>query len=75
MRETTIKGQTLLLKRCALHKFRVTDVQNTRMIRLRVIKGPNTRDQGAFCAFHTFLVEVQINAGYIYTRDTCIITT
>jgi len=63
VRETTIKGQTLLLKRCALHKFRVTDGQNTRVIRLRVIEGPNVRDQDVFYAFHTFLVEVQTNAG------------
>ena len=35
----------------------------TRVIRLRVIQGPNARDQSAF---HTFLVEVQTNAGYIH---------
>ena len=28
---------------------------------------PNTRDQIAFCAFHSFLVEVQANAVYILT--------
>ena len=28
--------------------------------------GPNARDQIAFCTFHSFLVEVQINAGYIH---------
>ena len=33
----------------------------TRGIRLR-----NVRDQIAFCAFHSFLVEVQTNAGYIH---------
>ena len=27
----------------------------TRVIRLRVIEGPNARDQSAFCAFHAFL--------------------
>ena len=37
----------------------------TRVIRLRVLEGPNVRDQIAFCAFHSFLVEVQTNAGYI----------
>ena len=36
----------------------------TRVIRLRVIEGPNARDQIVFCAFHSFLVEVQTNAGY-----------
>ena len=30
------------------------------------MEGPNTRDQIAFCAFHSFLVKVQTNAGYIH---------
>ena len=34
----------------------------TRVIRLRVIEGPNVRDQIALCAFHSFLVEVQTSA-------------
>ena len=38
----------------------------TRMFILRVIEGPSTHDQTAFSAFHTFLVEVQTNAGYIH---------
>ena len=29
-----------------------------------MMEGPNGRDQSAFCAFHTFLVQVQTNAGY-----------
>jgi len=29
-------------------------------------KGANASDQIAFCAFHSFLVEVQTNAGYIH---------
>ena len=36
------------------------------MIRFCVIEGANVRDQIVFCAFHTFLVEVQMNAGYIH---------
>ena len=40
----------------------------TCMIRLRVIEGPNTRDQIVLCAFHSFLVEVQMNAGYIHVH-------
>ena len=48
----------LLLQRSALVK--------TRVIKLLVIEGPNARDQSAFCVFHTFLWEVQINAGYIH---------
>ena len=58
-----IEGQKLLLKRCSLPKFHATDGQNMSMIRLRVIEGPNTSDQVAFYAFHTFLVEVQTNTG------------
>ena len=34
-------------------------LSKTRMIRLWVIEGPNARDQIAFCAVHSFLVEVQ----------------
>ena len=45
----------------------------TRVIRLRVIEGPNAREQLTFC---TFLEEVQTNAGYIRaTRDACVVTT
>ena len=36
-----------------------------RVIRLRVIEGPNASHQIVLCAFHPFLVEVQTNAGYI----------
>ena len=37
-----------------------------RVIRLREVEGPNVRDQIAFCALHSFLVEVQMNAGYVH---------
>ena len=64
------KVKTFLLQRCALRKFHVIDGQNMRFtIRLRVIESPNASDQIAFCAFHSFhsfLVEVQMNAGYIH---------
>ena len=53
VRATTIAGQNALVYRCALRKFHVT-------------VGQNTHDQIAFCTFHTFLVEVQTNAGYIH---------
>ena len=36
------------------------------MIRIWVIEGANVRDQIVFCAFHTFLVEVQMNSSYIH---------
>ena len=32
----------------------------------RVIEGPNARDHIALCAFNSFLVEVQMNVGYIH---------
>ena len=65
MRATTIEGQNVLLQRCALREFHVTD-SKTSVTRLRVIEGSNALDQIAFCTFHTFVVEVQTNAGYIY---------
>ena len=34
----------------------------TRVIRIRVIEGPNAHDQIALCAFHSFLVKIQTNA-------------
>ena len=30
------------------------------------VESPNACDQIAFCAFHSFLVKVQTNAGYIH---------
>ena len=41
----------------------------TPVIRLQGVKGRNARDQIAFCAFHSLLVEVQANAGYIQVTD------
>ena len=38
----------------------------TRVIRLRVIEGPNVSDQITSRAFHSLLMEVQTNAGYIH---------
>ena len=55
----------LLLQRCTLRKFHLTDGQNTQHLITRV-KGQNARDQTALCAFHSFLVEAQMNAGYIH---------
>ena len=54
----------LLLHHCALQKFHMTDCQNTRD-QITRIESPIASDQTAFCAFHSFLVEVQTNAGYI----------
>ena len=36
------------------------------MIWLQMIEGRNAHDQIAFSAFHSFLVEVQMDAGYIH---------
>ena len=54
----------LLLHRCALRKFHLTDSQTTHD---QITRGPHVSDQIAFCQFHSFLVEVQTNAGYIHT--------
>ena len=63
MRATTIEGQNSWSKRfCVSFTWQMV---KTRVIRLLVIEGPSARDQSAFCAFHTFLMEVQTNAGYI----------
>ena len=42
-----------------------------RVIRVREVEGRNAGDQIAFCAFYSFLVEVQTNAGNAgYTQAT-----
>ena len=41
---------------------------------LRVIEGPDARDQIALRAFHSLLVEVPANAGYIHVTQ-CTIRT
>ena len=60
VRATTIEG---LLQCCALRKS-VTDGRNTRDQITSDIEGSFARDENAFCAFRTFLVEVQTNTGY-----------
>ena len=61
MRATTIKGQNAFL----VSRDRV----KTRVISLRVIEGPNARNQIALCAFYSLLVEFQTNAGYIHATN------
>ena len=58
---STVK--TLLLHRCALRKFHVTNSQNTRD---QITSASNARDQIELGAFLSFLVGVQMNAGYIH---------
>ena len=41
------------------------DGQNT-CDQITSVEGQNVHDQIAFCAFHSFLVEAQMNAGYIH---------
>ena len=65
---TTIGGPNAVKRFCSntllLRKFHLTDVQNTRD---QITRGRRSkRDQIAFYAFHSFLLEVQTNAGYIY---------
>ena len=55
----------LLQSVSALCRCLVTDGK-MRVIRLQVVEGRNARDQTAFCAFHSFLVEAQTNADYIH---------
>ena len=71
VRATTIEGQNSWWKRfwtsaalCVSVMWQMA--KKKRVIRLRVIEDRNARDQSAFCAFHTFLAEVQTNAGYIH---------
>ena len=64
------RAKHFLLQSWALPKFHMTDIQNVHdqicVIRFQVIEGPNAYNQIAFCAFHSFLVEVQTNAGYVH---------
>ena len=46
---------TFALALCVIFMWQMV---KTCVIRLRVIDGPNARDQIGFCAFHSFLVEV-----------------
>ena len=62
------KVKTLLLQCFALRKVHVIDGQNTRD-QITSDQGPNANDQIAFFAFHSFLVEVQMKAGYIHNAD------
>ena len=66
-RATTIEGQKAFTpSRTVLCVSFTRQMVKTRLIRLRVIEGPSARDQSALCAFHSFLVEVQMTAGYIH---------
>ena len=63
---TTIEGQNAFAPTvCALHKFHVTDGENTRDQNTSDRRSKCAYDQIALCAFYSFLVEVQMNAGYI----------
>ena len=46
-------------------KLSGSNAQALNVIRLRVLEGPNVRDQIAFYACHSFLDEVQTNVGYV----------
>ena len=66
MQATTIKVNLLLLQRRVISVSFTLWIVKTRMIRLLVIEGPSVCDQIAFCAFHSFLVEAQMNPVYIH---------
>ena len=53
----------LLLHRCALSRFHMTDGQITHD-QIPRVEGRGTCDQIAICTFHSFLVQVQTKAGY-----------
>ena len=57
--------KTLSLQCCALCKVHVIDCQSM-CDQISSDKGANASNQIAFCAFHSFLVEVQTNPGYIH---------
>ena len=59
------KVKTLLLHHCALRKFHVRVSQNMRD-QITSDSQSIVRDQTAFSAFHSSLMEVQTNAGYIH---------
>ena len=64
---TTIKGQNVsapTLSFCA--SFTMVDGQNMRDQITSDRRAKNASDQIAFCAFHSFLVEVQMNTGYMH---------
>ena len=55
---TSIEGENAFAHRCTLRKLHVTDSKNIRD-QITSDKSPNAGYQIAFCAFHSFLVEVQ----------------
>ena len=57
MRATTIVGQNAFASTLCFAQVSLDNDKNDkkRVIRLRVIEGPNARDQIALCAFHSFL--------------------
>jgi len=65
VRATTIEGQNAFAPTLYFAYVSRDGWSKTRVNRLRVIEGPNARDQTALYAFHSFLEEVQTNAGYI----------
>ena len=71
MRQERSNLKTVLLHRCGLRKFNWWQIVKTRLIRLRVIEGPNSRDEIAFLAFHSFWVKSKWMLA-TYRRRICI---
>ena len=57
-----------------ISKFHVIEAQ-TRVVRLRLLEGPNAGNQIAVCAFHSFFVEGQTKLGRSCTCRACVIAT
>ena len=65
MRVTTIEGQNAFPRTLCFAQVS-RDRRSKHAGSDHVIEGPIASDQIAFCAFHSFLVEVQTNPGYIH---------
>ena len=67
---TTIKGQNTFVPTFSVLCVSFTlQMVKTHVIKLLGIEGPNTCDQIACHAFHSLLVEVQMNSGYIHAMQ------
>ena len=65
--------KTLLLKRCALRKFQVTDGENTRD---QITSGRGSKRASSNCVLCIpFIVSGSPNECWLHTGDACVITT
>ena len=65
--------KTLLLQRCALRKFHVTDGQNTRD---QTTRGRRSKRSWSICVLCIpFILSKSSNESWLHTCDTCVMTT